>query len=50
MHTIYKLYYSDGTYYIGVTNNLKRRLSEHNLNINTSGWTNVEILFNNLTE
>lgn len=50
MHTIYKLYYPDGTYYIGVTNNIKRRLREHNLNISTSGWSNVEILFNNLTE
>ena len=29
MMVVYILYLSDGTYYTGITNNLKRRLTEH---------------------
>jgi len=50
MHLLYKLVFHDDTYYIGVTNNLKRRLYEHKNNPNTTNWSKVEILQNNLEE
>jgi len=36
MHLIYKLHLDDGRFYIGVTNNIKRRLKEHKENFNVS--------------
>jgi predicted GIY-YIG superfamily endonuclease len=44
MFILYKLYYDDYTYYIGVTNNLRRRLSEHSRSDNTKNFINVEVL------
>ena len=45
-HTVYKLIFDHGLYYIGVTNNLKRRLYEHK----GKGFLHVEILASGLTE
>ena len=50
MHLLYKLVFHDDTYYIGVTSNLKRRLYEHKNNPNTTNWSKVEILQDNLEE
>lgn len=42
---MYKLIYlyilkcNDGTYYTGVTNNLEKRIKEHNLGINAEAYT-----------
>lgn len=36
---VYILLCSDGTYYTGVTNNLKRRMKYHNLGINEDSYT-----------
>lgn len=46
MYTIYKLYFDDMTYYIGVTNNLKRRLYEHK----NKKFTSYEILHETFSE
>ena len=36
---VYIVKCSDGSYYIGITNNLERRLYEHNLGLNKSAYT-----------
>ena len=36
---LYILKCKDGTYYTGVTNNLEKRLKEHNLGINKDSYT-----------
>ncbi|MCA9386496.1 GIY-YIG nuclease family protein [Candidatus Dojkabacteria bacterium] len=38
---VYILLCSDSTYYVGVTNNLDRRISEHNLGINKESYTHT---------
>lgn len=44
MHIVYQLNYQDNTYYIGVTNNLKRRLYEHRYSENTKDYIGVHII------
>lgn len=39
VYNVYILKCSDGSYYTGVTNNLERRLSEHNSGDNRSAYT-----------
>ncbi len=39
IYYVYILECSDGTFYTGVTNNLDRRLSEHNQGLNKKGYT-----------
>jgi putative endonuclease len=36
---VYMVICSDGTYYTGVTNNLERRLAEHNSGLNPKAYT-----------
>ena len=49
---LYILKCSDGSYYIGVTNNLDRRLIEHNQGINKESYTftrrPVELVFHEM--
>jgi putative endonuclease len=49
---LYILKCSDGSLYVGVTNNPERRLIEHNLGINTESYTYsrrpVEIVFHEM--
>jgi len=49
-HLVYKLLFNDNSFYIGVTNNLKRRLYEHKKNKDTSEFTNYIIILDNLTQ
>lgn len=39
MYYVYILICSDSTYYTGITNNLRRRLIEHNSGINKKSYT-----------
>lgn len=47
---VYMLKCSDASYYIGVTNDVERRLSEHNLSLIKNSYTStrlpVELIFN----
>lgn len=49
---LYILKCSDDSYYIGVTNNLDRRITEHNSGINTESYTfhrrPVELVFHEM--
>lgn len=50
LYYVYILKCSDSSYYIGVTNNIERRLSEHNLGLIKNSYTStrlpVELVFN----
>lgn len=48
-HLLYVLHFKKGYFYIGVTNNLKRRLTEHQ-NIKKHKIQNVHVLIENITE
>lgn len=41
MHFTYILECADGTYYVGCTNNLKKRLKEHNQSKNGAHYTKI---------
>lgn len=47
---VYKLIFANGDFYIGVTNNLKRRCYEHNMKEHTKGFIDVEVLYKDLTQ
>ncbi|MBV8244551.1 MAG: GIY-YIG nuclease family protein [Candidatus Eremiobacteraeota bacterium] len=46
---VYMVRCSDGSYYVGITNNVDRRVAEHNLGIDEGCYTNarrpVEVVF-----
>lgn len=39
LYTVYILECADARLYVGVTNNIERRLTEHNSGQNAKGWT-----------